>query len=218
MNLSSPSRDVPPPPASIYNTSFWLAYVANVLVVSAHSLTFRFADYVKLLGGDEDLSGRIVSVAVIAAVLFRFVLGQKIDQEGTRRLWIFSSLVFIASCAMFLWLDSLGSVMYAARILFNGSLAGMLSCSIVNIQNGAPAERRTEIIGSLGSSGFIAMVLGPWMGDLIFGPWMAKLLIRFSSSPMAPYWLMWGTAGVMGIVYLGIVMVLTRHEVRGERH
>ncbi|MCA9098623.1 MAG: MFS transporter, partial [Planctomycetaceae bacterium] len=152
--ISTPAqRDSIPEQANIYNTTFWLAYVANVLIVTAHSLTFRFADYVKNLGGNEDLSGRVMSVAVIAAVFFRFFLGQKIDQSGTRRIWLYSTLVFIASCAMFLFLNRLGIGLYLSRILFNASLAGMLSCSIVNIQNLAPANRRTEIIGSLGSSG-----------------------------------------------------------------
>lgn len=205
MISSSPSRETHSESSQIYNASFWLAYVANVLVVTAHSLTFRFADYVKHLGGDEDLSGRIMSIAVVAAVIFRFFVGQKIDQQGTRKIWVGSSLVFIASCAMFLTLTSTGPAMYVARILFNGSLAGMLSCSIVSIQNLAPADRRTEIIGSLGSSGFIAMILGPWLGDLIF---------RVSPVGMAPFRTMWATAGVMGVVYLGIVAYLTRNDVR----
>jgi len=210
--ISTPAqRDPVPEQANIYNTTFWLAYVANVLIVTAHSLTFRFADYVKNLGGNEDLSGRVMSVAVIAAVFFRFFLGQKIDQSGTRRIWLFSTIVFIASCAMFLFLNRLGIGLYLSRILFNGSLAGMLSCSIVNIQNLAPADRRTEIIGSLGSSGFIAMVLGPWIGDLIFRPFHGD------STNMLPFWIMWGSAGIMGVIYLGIVLLITRDEI-GQAH
>lgn len=207
--ISTPaSREAAPASASIYNTTFWLAYLANVLIVTAHSLTFRFADYVKFLHGDEDLSGRVMSIAVMAAVFFRFFLGQKIDQSGTRRIWIFSTVVFIASCVLFLSLRSLGIGLYVSRILFNGSLAGMLSCSIVNIQDLAPANRRTEIIGSLGSSGFIAMILGPWLGDLIFYPF------RNDPTNMLPFSLMWGSAGVMAIVYLGIVLLITRDEVK----
>lgn len=208
MISTAAQRETSPEQANIYNTTFWLAYVANVLIVTAHSLTFRFADYVKNLGGNEDLSGRVMSVAVIAAVLFRFFLGQKIDQSGTRRIWLYSSLVFIASCGMFLTLNSLGFGLYLSRILFNASLAGMLSCSIVNIQNLAPANRRTEIIGSLGSSGFIAMILGPWLGDLIF---------HFFPEAMVPFWIMWGVAGLMGVIYLGIVLLITRDEI-GQPH
>lgn len=208
MIASSPARETQSPSTQIYNASFWLAYLANVLVVTAHSLTFRFADYVKHLGGNEALSGRIMSVAICAAVIFRFYIGQKIDQQGTRRIWLASSLVFIVSCLAFLSLNSVGWPMYVARILFNGSLAGMLSCSIVSIQNLAPADRRTEIIGSLGSSGFIAMILGPWLGDLIFST------TRGNSNQMLPYSFMWGTACAMGVVYLWIVNYLTRNDAK----
>ena len=44
------------------------------------------------------------------------------------------------------------------------SLAGMFTCSIVHIQNQVPAERRTEVIGNLGSSGFLGMIVGSLLG------------------------------------------------------
>ncbi|MFO1022118.1 MAG: MFS transporter [Planctomycetales bacterium] len=197
------TADLPPEPSiSIYRKTFWLSYLANTLVVTANALTFRFAEFVAFLGGTEELAGQIVSTGVIGAVLSRFVLGQAIDRYGTRRLWILSSICFTAVCPLFLLFHTLSWSIYAARILYSASLAGMLSCSIVHIQNQAPPHRRTEIIGSLGSSGFIGMIAGPMIGDLIFR--------RFPGQ--ASFTAMFLTCGLLAFGYLLIVMLMTRDD------
>ncbi len=37
--------------SAVYNRAFWWAYVANLLLVTANAITFRFAEYVSFLGG-----------------------------------------------------------------------------------------------------------------------------------------------------------------------
>ena len=45
---------------SLYDRGFWLAYAANVLLVTANSLTFRFAEFVAALGGTEEVMNRVI--------------------------------------------------------------------------------------------------------------------------------------------------------------
>ena len=45
------------PAHTVYNRTFWLAYAANLLLVTANALTFRFAEFVKFLGGTESVTG-----------------------------------------------------------------------------------------------------------------------------------------------------------------
>src|SRR5260370_13159329 len=103
MNLSRPpaSNDLATDEA-VYDRGFWLAYLANVMLVCANSLTFRFAEFVASLGGNEELSGEIVRAGLIAAILFRLGLGRAIDHYGPRLIWLASSLIYVAGGAAFL--------------------------------------------------------------------------------------------------------------------
>ncbi|MCA9118438.1 MAG: MFS transporter, partial [Planctomycetaceae bacterium] len=82
-------------------------------------------------------------------------------------------------------------------------LAGMLTCSMVHIQIHVPLHRRTEVIGSLGTSGFVGMVLGTQGGDWIFSS-MATGRPQFLA--------LFGTAASMAVFYLIIVLILTRND------
>lgn len=65
----STSSSLNTPDASVYGRTFWLAYIANTLLVLANSLTFRFAELVVFLGGTEDRVGDIVAIALTISVL-----------------------------------------------------------------------------------------------------------------------------------------------------
>lgn len=167
MHQPSSSPDEPPS-GSMYNRVFWLAFAANVLLVTANTLTFRFAEFVKFLGGTEEITGRIVSVGLIGSLILRVFIGPAMDRFGTRRIWVLSCLVYMAGCLMILTAQDVGWQIYAARIVFVVGLATMAACSIAHIQNISPPERRTEIIATFGASGFLGMIFGAQLGDLIF--------------------------------------------------
>ena len=116
---------------SVYSTAFWTAYVANVSVVTANALTFRFAELVDFLGGREQIAGGIIGVATAVALLSRFALGQALDRYGVRRLWIASSLIFTAGGALLTFAESLSWTLYAGRSLFAVGLSGLFTCSTV---------------------------------------------------------------------------------------
>jgi MFS family permease len=58
---------------------------------------------------------------------------------------------------------------FAARVLLSASLAGVFAASITYVSLLAPRPRMGEMIGVLGSSGFIGQAIGPVLGDWIFG-------------------------------------------------
>ncbi len=201
---------LPPPviagdkPEAIYNRTFWLAYAANVLLVTANALTFRFAEFVRFLGGTEATTGEIVSAGIIGSLLMRLTLGRDLDGHGVRRMWIGSSLLFILGCALMMFARELDWQIYAARVAFSIGLASMFATSISHIQHQVPAHRRTEVIGSLGSSGFVGMILGAQLGDLYF------LRIPTGSGLFE---VLFGSATLLGICYLAIILFLTRADV-----
>jgi MFS family permease len=191
------------PNGTIYDRTFWLAYSANLLLVTANALTFRFAEFVSYLGGTESITGQIVSAGLIGSLLSRLFLGQAIDGLGVRRIWMVSSVVFTTGCVLLTVIASLGWPIYLARMLFTIGLAAMFACSLYHIQSHAPVHRRTEIIGSLGSSGFVGMIMGTQFGDLIFNH------IRDGRTLFI---VLFGTTAVLGVTYLAIVAYLTRHD------
>ncbi|MGD9854510.1 MAG: MFS transporter, partial [Planctomycetaceae bacterium] len=196
-------------PAAIYNQNFWLAYTANVLLVTANALTFRFAEYVKWMGGTEGLTGQIVSVGIVGSLVARFTLGRDIDALGVRRMWITTSVLFIIGCGLLTAAHELGWEIYAARIAFTVGLSSMFACSISHIQAHVPTERRTEVLGSLGSSGFVGMIIGAQLGDLVFG-WMPVGRPLFT--------VLFGAAGLCGVGYLVAVLYITRNEQHTRPH
>src|SRR5258708_35475086 len=89
----------------------------------------------------------------------------------------------------------------------------MFSCWIVHIQNQVPAHRRTEVIGSLGSSGFVGTIIGTQLSDLIF-----KFLPAGDAHFDPRFIAMFGGAAVLGLVHMGIVFWLTRDDSHAAPH
>jgi MFS family permease len=194
---------------AIYDRTFWLAYAANVLLVTANALTFRFAEFVKFLGGTEALTGQIVSLGIVGSLLIRFTLGRDIDSLGVRRVWIGSSLLFITGCALMSVLDRLGWEIYVARAAFTIGLGSMFAASISHIQAQVPPHRRTEMLGSLGSSGFVGMIVGAQLGDLLF-QWLPVSDGLFA--------LLFGATTLLGCGYLALVLWITHGATHARPH
>ncbi|QDV49344.1 MFS transporter [Gimesia fumaroli] len=187
----------------IYNRLFWLCYLANVLLVTANALTFRFADLITYLGGTEELVGDIVSCGVFVALIARFFLGQGIDRYGVRSLWALSAVIFVFGAGGMALCRSLGWQIFALRTFFATGIAGMFTCSVVHIQQKVPQHRRTEVIGSLGSSGFVGMILGTQVSD-----WMLKWFPPGNDQ----FYALFGIPTILGICYFIIVLIVTRND------
>ena len=205
--MSTPSSDLslPPHEPNVYDRTFWLAYAANTLLVLANALTFRFAELVNFLGGSEKVAGDIVAVALTLSVIVRMSVSHVIDDYGTRRMWCLCSILYVCGSCMFLTATDLSAWIYAARMAFVVGMTGMFACSVTHIQNHVPPHRRTEIIGNLGSSGFIGMILGSNLGDWI---------LRVVPDGRAQFVALFGGAAALGVVYLGIILAITH----GQRH
>ena len=167
MSSASAGQQLSPSSSDVYGRTFWLAYLANSSLVMANALTFRFAELVHFLGGNESMVGDIVALGTLIAVLMRFSVSHLLDDYGTRRIWPICTILFIVGCLLFVVATKAMWLLYVARIVFFVGLTGMFACSMTHIQHHVPADRRTEVIGNLGSSGFVGMILGSNLGDAI---------------------------------------------------
>ncbi|MEW4451626.1 MFS transporter [Bremerella sp. JC817] len=156
-------------PQIAYGREFWLAYFANTALIVCNSSLFRYFDFVSFLGGDEYNLGLITGFGMAGAVLMRFVQGAMIDRFGTRVVWLGSlGLLICALLGHFAVGRIDGPEIYGLRLCYMVGLAGAFGSSITAISLKAPKGRATELIGVLGSSGFIGLGIGPLVGDIIF--------------------------------------------------
>ncbi len=188
----------------VYDAQFWLAYVANFALVAANSLMYRFAELVAFLGGTEQAAGAIVGTGFAAVLFVRLYLGQGIDRYGVRTAWVISTLLFIAGSASLLFCHKVSIGIYVARTLYSIGMSGMLTCSVVHVQDMVPLNRRTEAIGILGTSGFLAMIVGANLGDGIFAIFPLGYT-RFA--------VLSGTVAGLGVCYLALVLFFMRGHV-----
>ncbi len=193
---------------------FIFSYLANLSLVTANAATFIFADWVAWISsnGDsqvayqEELPGRVIQVGLIAAISARLFLGQAIDRFGVRRVWVVMSLLNVCGCAVFAALHTVGPMLYVGRILFATGLAGMFTCATFHIQSCVAELRRTEFLALLGSSGFVGMMLGPQLADLL--RWLAAGQdSRFFAT-------VFGTVFCLNCCYIGFLLLATQGHAR----
>jgi MFS family permease len=172
IRAAGPTRpDTPPdsPSESVYGRSFWLSYAANTTLMFTLGLMFRYADFIKHLGGGELELGLIVGVGMVGAIAMRLFQGVTIDRYGPRLIWTSSLVLFALSLAGHLAVTDVNSpAIYLLRLTMTVGLAGAFGASITYVSLTVPTQRIAEIVGTLGSSGFVGIALGPVVGDWMF--------------------------------------------------
>jgi MFS family permease len=158
------------PSRRVYNGPFWATYASNLLFMSAVSLLFRYADFVQVLGGSELHLGWIVGLGMVGSLLTRLIIGSAIDRRGARLVWLGASAVFAISCFGNLWVTDVHSAgIYLLRLGFCCGIAATVGASMTFIGAQAPPNRLAEMIGMLGTSGFLGLIVGTQVGDLLVG-------------------------------------------------
>lgn len=156
---------------TVYGRSFWLAYSSNALLLVGVALLFRYADLVNLLGGTEFHLGWIVGIGTFGSLFTRLLIGSWLDRYGTRMLWIGSALLLSVTCFAHLTVRSqIGSsiyVLFFLRIVYCCAVAGANGASMTFIAKLGPTARLAELVGMLGTAGFLGSVIGAFLGDLL---------------------------------------------------
>ena len=154
--------------AQAYGMLFWFAYISNTLMMVAVSLLFRYSDFVSILGGSEQDLGLIVGVGMIGSLLMRLSQGKAIDRYGARAVWTTSMVLVTVTLGLHIFIEYVnGPGIYALQIIYRASLSGVFGASITYVSLRSPVERMAEVIGVLGSSGFIGIALGTQLGDFL---------------------------------------------------
>jgi len=173
----------------LYTRSFFEVFAAAALFMTGVSLQFHFGQYVAFLGYEVGTLGRILSVSMIGTLLIRLFIGQWVDRFGCRPVWlvgaVFSTLaVGSMQFAQQVWLITL------LRLVGTMAMAAVMTTVAVFAAQIAPQGRRAESIGTIGLAGFLGMVIGPTLGDLIFSSTTGSVVpyrIFFSASALCSF-------------------------------
>src|SRR5690606_11799205 len=108
----------------------------------------------------------IVGVGMIGSIFIRMAQGDAIDRYGASRIWLWSMIGYSISLLLHLLISTAYSPgAFLVRILMQASLAGIFGASITFVSLRVPARRMAEIIGLLGTSGFLGLMIGPLISD-----------------------------------------------------
>jgi MFS family permease len=155
---------------SAYDRVFWLTYLSNGLTTVANAMLVRYADFVDVLGGEERQLGLIVGVGMLGSIAMRLVQGLGIDRYGAGRIWQLSAALYVASLMAHLALSTAyGPGIFIVRAVMQTSLAGIFGSSITFVSLRVSPQRIAEMVGTLGTSGFLGMLIGPQLSDWICG-------------------------------------------------
>lgn len=183
-----------PPETHGYDRIFWLTYLSNGLTTFANGMLVRYSDYVDVLGGDEQQLGLIVGVGMLGSILIRLAQGEAIDRYGAAKIWFWSVMFYAVSLLLHLAVFSAYSpAVFLVRALMQASLAGIFGSSITFVSLRVPPKRMAEIVGALGTSGFLGLMVGPlisdWLGSgnaepekMVMQMFWTATLLAFSSA------------------------------------
>ena len=161
---------------SVYNASLIFAFVANFFQMIGISLLFRYSDFVESIGGTEWHLGFLIGTGAIGAIVFRIVQGKAVDRIGAEWIWLLSLCGQLLALFWHLQLDDVEDIqVYLARLMFATSVAGNFGAWLSFISLQAPKNRMAEVIGVVGSSGFLGMAIGPSIGDVVFARYPDEL-------------------------------------------
>jgi MFS family permease len=162
----------PARPGITYDASFWFACLAHAALMTSMGVLFRYADFIAyLVGQDGHVEGHlgwIVGVGMVGALVMRGFQGFAIDRYGPRVVWLSSLTLLVAGLLAHMTIERVDTPpIYILRILLMTGTAGAFGAAITFTSLRSPAGRMPEMIGVMGSSGFLGWILGPVLGDLL---------------------------------------------------
>ena len=195
-----------------FRRAFWFAYAAHFAMTLAATMFYRSADFVAIMGGDDFDLGWIVGCGVVGGLAMRAFQAVASDAYGSKPIWITSCFAVTLACVAHVFVP-VGQLvwLYPARFVFQGAVNGFFGASITFMSSRAPASRTAEVVGNLGTAGFLGMVVGPQILDQIWSvhAWNDHERMK------AALWLATGTSFLSGI---GAILSTAGHESPRRRH
>ena len=153
----------------LYTPAFILVLVSQSIFVMGNTLMTHHSRWVKALSGTEHDVGYVMGFGALVGLIVRPWMAQWINRIGARTMWGIGYLVFAAGSLSNLLVHELTFPVYAIRSVFGFGSAVVFASSLTYVTQISPKARRTEAIGIVGAGGFIGMLVGPALGEMLIG-------------------------------------------------
>jgi MFS family permease len=141
--------------------------LANFFFFLNFASFFLLPLHIKALGGNEATVGAVMGTNGIASLLVLPAIGIAVDRFGRRRFLIAGAATMSAASAGFVFLDHIGPVLFALRILQGVSFAAAFTGSTTLAAELAPPGRRAQALGIFGVSTILTHAIAPTFGEEI---------------------------------------------------
>ncbi len=148
---------------------FRRAFLANFFSDLAFTMFIQFPGFLAELGAREALIGTVMSVAVLASILSRPLVGEGLDRIGRVPMVTAAAAIRVVTVLSFLLVHSIGPAVFVARAVYAIVLAVTFTGLFTYASDVIPPGRRTQGIAIYGLSGMLPGMFGPALGDLIIG-------------------------------------------------
>ena len=182
----------------LYTRDFFQMCAAVALFMTGVALQFHFGQYMGFLGHGVDTLGLVLSLSVIGTLAIRLQIGYWIDRFGCRPAWLIGTALVAVTVGSIQFVSQLW-VIVALRMTSSMATALAMTTVAVFAANIAPPRRRAESIGTMGLAGFVGMLIGPTLGDLIFAG---------AADTITPYRVFFTTSAVLSLLAGGVLLVV----------
>ncbi|MFQ5639185.1 MAG: MFS transporter [bacterium] len=156
----------------------WITRILFFTTLSA--LLPAMPNYISDLGGNKAQTGIVIAAMALGVLLFRPIVGKKIDVVGRKIVLIFGILIFIIAPIIYIFIKSVIALLLA-RVFHGLGLAAFGTASITLITDSAPYDKRTQVISYTGMMNTIGFAVGPVLGFTIWNTWGYNVLFGFIS-------------------------------------
>ena len=117
--------------------------------------------YLTHLGGSRAEIGVIMSIAHLAGLLTRPIVGWSLDVVGRKKSLLFGSALTVFSLLCVYWITEIGPIAYAVRILFGIGEGFLFTGYFAFAADMIPKSRRTEGLALFGVAGLLPLLVNP---------------------------------------------------------
>lgn len=165
--------------SKVFTPQLTLNWITRVLFfMSSAALLPTLPNYLITIGGNKSQVGIVMSAFALGVLLFRPLVGKKIDSVGRKAVLLVGVAIFAVAPIFYIFIHSIAPLV-ALRMFHGLGLAAFGTASITLITDAASTRQRGEIISYTGMVNTIAFSAGPVLGSLVADLWNYTALFIF---------------------------------------
>lgn len=153
----------------LWNSNYILILISSVLIFIGHQIFNPILpQYIGSLGISEGMTGSIISIAGISALVVRPFIGRALDTYGRKMVFLFGLLFFILSC-LFYNLATILVLLFAIRIMHGISFGASTTSAATIAVDAMPKRDLAKGLIYYNYAPTISIAIAPALGFFIIG-------------------------------------------------